>query len=86
MSKHTIEFLTMVGCHNCAEAKKIFDEIIPQFENIEVKEIDMASPEGQALISKYSVLASPGIIIDGELFSTGGVDREKLEAKLSSLA
>ncbi len=83
--KHTIQFLTMVGCHNCVAAKKIFDEVIPQYPNVEVTEIDITSPEGQELVAKYAVLASPGIIIDEELFSTGGVDRDKLIEKLQSL-
>ncbi len=83
--KHNIKFLTMVGCHNCAAAKKIFDEVIPEYPNVEVVEIDITSEEGQELVSKYAVLASPGIIIDDELFSTGGVDRDKLVEKLQSL-
>lgn len=81
-----IQFLTMVGCHNCAAVKKIFDEIMPEFKDkAEVVEIDMTSPEGQELVQKYSVMASPGIIINNELFSTGGVDKEKLIEKLKSL-
>jgi glutaredoxin len=83
--KHKIQFLTMVGCHNCEAAKKIFDEIMPGYPDIEVTEIDITSTEGQELVSKYAVLASPGIIIDDELFSTGGVDRDKLVEKLNSL-
>jgi len=83
--KHTIQFLTMVGCHNCAAAKKIFDEVIPDYPNVVVTEIDITSEEGQKLVSEYSVLASPGIIIDDELFSTGGVNRDKLVEKLKSL-
>lgn len=83
--KHTIQFLTMVGCHNCAAAKKIFDEVIPDFPEVEVVEIDITSSEGQELVAKHAVLASPGIIIDGELFSTGGVNRDKLVEKLKSL-
>jgi len=81
-----IQFLTMVGCHNCEAAKKIFDEIMPEFKDkIEVTEVDIASTEGQELAQKYSVMASPGIVINDELFSTGGVDKEKLTEKLKSL-
>jgi len=75
----------MPGCHNCAAAKKIFDEIMPDFPNVEVKEIDMTTPEGQELVQKYGIMSSPGIVINEELFSTGGVDREKLIEKLKSL-
>ena len=81
-----IQFLTMVGCHNCEEVKRIFDEIMPQFEGkVEIEEIDIASPEGQELTAKYGIMASPGIIINDELFSTGGVSQEKLTEKLQSL-
>tara|TARA_B100000508_G_scaffold136668_1_gene130048 strand:- start:63367 stop:63624 length:258 start_codon:yes stop_codon:yes gene_type:complete len=83
---NTIIFLTMVGCHNCAEAKKIFEEVLPEFEGkVTVTEVDIASPEGQELVQKYSVMASPGIIINDELFSTGGVSKDKLVEKLQSL-
>jgi len=76
----------MEGCHNCAAAKKIFNEILPEFKDkVEVIEIDITTPEGQELVQKYSVMASPGIVINDELFSTGGVNREKLLEKLRSL-
>jgi glutaredoxin len=81
-----IQFLTIPGCHNCEAVKKIFEEIIPDFPNIEVKEIDMTTEEGQKLVQKYGIMSSPGIVINDELFSTGGVDREKLTEKLKSLA
>ena len=81
-----IQFLTMVGCHNCAAAKKIFDEIIPDFSNVEVEEIDITSEQGQKLVQKYGIMSSPGIVINGELFSTGGVDKKKLVEKLKSFS
>lgn len=83
--ENKIQFLTMPGCHSCEAAKKIFDEIVPDFPNVEVEEIDMMTPEGQKLVQKHSIMSSPGIIIGGELFSTGGVDKEKLIEKLKSL-
>jgi glutaredoxin len=80
-----IQFLTMPGCHNCETAKKIFDEIMPNFSGVEIEEIDMTTPKGQELVQKYGVMASPGIVINGELFSAGGVDKEKLVEKLKAL-
>lgn len=80
-----IQFLTMPGCHSCEAAKKIFDEIMPDFPKVEVEEIDMTTPEGQELVQKYGIMASPGIVINNELFSTGGVNKEKLIEKLESL-
>jgi len=48
-------------------------------------EIDIASPEGQELAGKYGVMASPGIVINDELFSTGGVDKDKLIERLRGI-
>lgn len=81
-----IQFLTMTGCHSCAAAKKIFDEILPDFSDVKVDEIDIATPKGQKLVQEYGIMASPGIVINDELFSTGGTNKEKLVKKLKSLA
>lgn len=75
----------MPGCHNCAATKKIFDEIMPNFANVQVEEIDMTTPEGQELVQKYDIMSSPGIVINDKLFLTGEIDREKLIEKLKSL-
>jgi len=81
-----IQFLTIPGCHSCEAAKKIFDEIMPEFKDkVEITEIDITTPEGQELTQKYGIMASPGIVINGELFSAGGVDKEKLIEKLREL-
>lgn len=77
-----LQFLTMLGCHTCAGVKKIIEEIKPDFPGLEIEEIDIASEEGQKVVQKYGIMSSPGIIIDEELFSTGGVNKEKLIKKL----
>lgn len=77
-----LQFLTMSGCHTCAEVKKTIEEIKPDFPDLEIEEVDITTPEGQKMVQKYSIMSSPGIIIDGELFSTGGVNKENLIKKL----
>lgn len=79
-----IQYLTMPGCHTCAEVKKTINEILPQFPETEFKEIDMSTSEGQEMIQKYQIMSSPGIIIDGKLFSSGGFNKEKFIDKLKS--
>lgn len=77
-----LQFLTMSDCHSCEQAKKIITEIQPDFPDLEIEEIDIISEEGRELVQKYGIMSSPGIIIDGELFSTGGLNKEKLIKKL----
>jgi hypothetical protein len=38
------------------------------------------------MVQKYQIFASPGIIINGELFSTGGVNKEAFLEKLKELS
>ena len=80
-----IQFITVQGCHQCAKAKEIFEELKPQYPGIQIEEIDATTEQGMELISKYGIFQSPGIIINSELFSTGGLDKEKFIAKLKEL-
>ena len=51
---------------------------------LEVEEVDMMTDEGQKMVQKFGIMASPGILVDGEFFATGGATekqfREKFEA------
>lgn len=87
MNKIKIQEVSAEGCASCAIVKKILEEHIkPQFSNVEVEYIDMLSEEGQNMVSEYNIMSSPGIIINGKLFSTGGLDQNKLIEKIKSLS
>ncbi len=70
---------------HCAQTKEILKKIKPEYPELIVKEIDMTTPEGQELISKYGIMSSPGIIINDELFAMGGTTEKELRSKLESL-
>lgn len=74
------------GCSHCAEFKKFYEtEIAPKYKNIEIEFVSVMDPKGQELVSKHMIFASPGIIINDELFSTGGVDKKKFIEKITAL-
>ncbi|MEK7630979.1 MAG: thioredoxin family protein [Patescibacteria group bacterium] len=78
--------VTSPGCTHCAAAKKIFEgEIRPQFPDVDIQYIDVLTPEGQKLVGEYGIMSSPGIIVNGELFAVGGLDKNKLIAKIKEL-
>ena len=86
MSKIKITELSAEGCASCAAAKKILEEEIkPQFPDVEIEYVDMLTDEGQKMVADYGIMSSPGIIMNGELFSTGGLDKDKLVEKIKSL-
>lgn len=80
-----IEFITAPICHECAKAKQIIEEVEPQYPEIQVEEIDVMTPKGIELAQKYCVMASPAIIINDELFSTGALAKEAFVRKLNEL-
>lgn len=77
--------MTVPGCIECKKFKEWWDSNLQNFKNINFKEIDATTPEGQEMVLKYQILSSPGIVVNGELFSSGGVNTEKLKEKLKSL-
>ena len=86
MNKIILEILSSPGCYHCAEFKKYWESIKDKFPEVEINEIDLISDKGQEMVQKYMIMASPGVIINGELFSTGGVNKEKFEEKLKELS
>lgn len=81
-----IQELSTVGCSHCQEARKILEkEIKSQFPNVEMEFIDMLTEQGQKMVQQYGIMSSPGIIVNGELFSMGGLDKFKLIEKIKSL-
>ena len=87
MSNIKIQEVSSKGCVSCEAAKKLLqEEIQPQFPDIEIEYIDMLSEQGMKMVQEYGIMSSPGVIVNGELFSTGGLNKEKLVKKIKSLS
>ncbi|MEK7519886.1 MAG: thioredoxin family protein [Patescibacteria group bacterium] len=81
-----LEEVSSPGCHSCRAFREWWDTMKQEYPNVTIKEVDLTTDEGQALVQKHMIFASPGIIVNGELFSTGGVDKEKFLAKIKELS
>lgn len=82
-----IQFLTAPGCMECERTKVVFQEVKKKFPHLklQIEEIDITALKGLELAVEHSVMSNPGIIINGELFSTGSLDKEKFISKILSL-
>lgn len=82
-----IQFLTAPGCMECQRAKIIFQEVKKEFPylKLQIDEIDITTLKGLELAVEHSILSNPGIIINGEFFSAGSLDKEKFISKILSL-
>ena len=86
MKPIVLEELSSPGCHNCKAFEEFWHGVESQFPNVSYKNVNVITPEGTEMVGKYMILASPGIIINGELFSTGGVNKEKFINKIKELS
>lgn len=78
--------ITSVGCHNCEAFAKYWGTVKGEFPNVVFQKIDITDPIAQELIQKHMIMASPGVIINGELFSTGGVNTNKFRETIEQLS
>ena len=73
------------GCEHCRHFREFWQSIAMDWPQVKFREVSVTTPEGQTLAGQHLIFASPGIIINGELFSTGGVNRNELSKKLREL-
>ena len=86
MKTVTLEELSSPGCQSCKAFEEFWHGVEKQFPNVVYKNISVVTREGMELAGRHMILASPGIIINGELFSTGGFNQEKFINKIKELS
>jgi len=80
-----VQLVISPGCTHCAEVRKVLQEIKPKYPSMQIEEIDALGEKGMELVLKHTIMASPGTLINGELFATGGINKNSLIKKLDSL-
>lgn len=86
MKEVIVESLSSPGCHNCKIFEEFWHSVASQYPGVKYRNVEVVTPEGMKMAQKYTILSSPGIIINGELFSMGGVDKDKFLAKIRELS
>lgn len=86
MSQVVLEELSAPGCAICKKFEQFWHSIEKDWPNVKYKNTSLLSPEGQAMVQKHMIFASPGILLNGELFSSGGYDEKKFLEKLKELS
>jgi glutaredoxin len=81
-----LEELSSPGCHICKQFEEFWHTIEKDWPNVKYKNVSVVTPEGQEMAQKYMIMASPGIILNGELWSTGGYNKNKFLEKLKELS
>jgi thioredoxin 1 len=69
-------------CTVCPAARRLWTELKSQFD-FKYEEVDVETPEGQALIDKFGIVGVPTTIIDGEVAFTGLPKKADAIARIS---
>lgn len=86
MKQFVLEVLASPGCHICKTFEEYWHSIEKDWPNVLFRKLDITEPEGQEVAQKYMILASPGIVINGEFWASGGFDKDKFVEKLKELS
>ena len=81
-----LQVLTSPGCTHCHAFLEHWKTISKDWPNVTLKEVSITTPEGQELAGKHMIFSAPGILLNGELFASGGVDKVKFATKLKELS
>ena len=74
------------GCQHCIAVKATLEKMKSDYPELTIEEIDMTTPEGQALVQKYNILSSPGILVNDEFFAFGGATEDQFKKKFDELS
>lgn len=86
MREIIVEALSSPGCHNCKLFEDFWFSVASQYPNVKYKHLEITDPKGAEVAGKYGIFASPGIVINNELFSVGGVNQKKFIAQIKELS
>ena len=81
----SLQEISVQGCADCRRFEEWWEKNKFNFPNVNFEKMSNNDPRWQELVLKHTIMASPGIILNGELFSTGSVNTVKLAEKLSEL-
>ena len=82
----TVVEVVSPGCQVCHVVEDFWEKNKGAWPQVTFRRVDVVTPEGTELAQKHMILASPGIIINGELFSVGGFDVAKFLDKLKEVS
>lgn len=80
-----ITMLSQDNCGFCEHAKQVLARVGVRYR-LQVTEISLDSPEGQAIAASAGVLVAPGVLVDGRPFSFGRLSERKLLRALGKRA
>ena len=76
--------LTQDGCRFCHEAEALLECLAHEFP-LQVRTMDVSTPEGEAIALRGGLLFPPGIVVDGTPLSYGRASDGRLRQEIERI-
>ena len=77
-----VTLLTQPDCGLCEHAKHVLSRLAGEFA-LDVREVDLTTPEGQALGARSGMAFPPAVLLDDEPFAFGRLSERRLRRELA---
>ena len=83
MTEFDVVYVTTDRCHFCERGRAVLADLADRYP-LRIREVELASPEGFAVASRWQVPYPPIVLIDGELAGYGRLSERSLDRFLAS--
>lgn len=77
-----VMFITIPGCVHCAQAKAVIEKVKADVPDMRVTYVD--ATEHPEILQKYKIMSAPGIVVNGKLAFTGGLNEASFRRLLTA--
>ncbi|MCL5059188.1 MAG: thioredoxin family protein [Candidatus Thermoplasmatota archaeon] len=79
-----IELLVTTPCSICQQAQAVWERIAAE-QNVPLHVIDVAHPEGEALMTRLALKTVPAVVVNGKLSGIGVPSKEDAERIIGTI-
>ncbi|HEX6338585.1 MAG TPA: hypothetical protein VFZ85_16640 [Jiangellaceae bacterium] len=78
MTEFDVVYVTTDRCHFCERGRAVLADLADRYP-LRIREVELASPEGITVASRWRVPYPPVVIVDGELAGYGRLSERGLD-------
>lgn len=79
-----LEFVTIPGCADCRRFEQLLARVMPDFPEVEVREVLGETARGMAISVQRGVLRFPVIVLDDEIIAIEAIAESDLRSALAA--
>ena len=79
-----LEYVTIPGCADCRAFERLLERILPDYPEVEAREVAGETPRGLSISVERGVLRFPVIVLDDDVIAVESIAESELRSALDS--